>query len=140
MFLDVADFPALSVLSKVWTDIRAELLALSDQYFISWLEKSIYDGNWTVFPLYKFGSKVEEHAALCPKTIAAIERIPGLLTAGFSSLVCIPTKSASDSNRKPATVPIRCRPSMAADRSLVLISWDTDPVKLSSSLSQGDRI
>ncbi len=45
----------ITALSEVWMDIRAELLALSDQYFISWPEKSIYDGNWTVFPLYKFG-------------------------------------------------------------------------------------
>ena len=86
MFLNEADFPAITALSEVWTDIRAELLALSAQYFISWPEKSIYDGNWTVFPLYKFGVKDEEHAALCPKTVAAIERVPGLLTAGFSSL------------------------------------------------------
>ena len=59
MFLDSVDFPSLNVLSQVWTDIRAELLSLSSQYFISWPEKSIYNGNWTVFPLYKFGTKVE---------------------------------------------------------------------------------
>ena len=83
MFLNEADFPAITALSEVWTDIRAELLALSAQYFISWPEKSIYDGNWTVFPLYKFGVKDEEHAALCPKTIAAIERVPGIAHRRF---------------------------------------------------------
>ena len=38
-------FPLFTALSEVWTYIRAELLALSAQYFISWPEKSIYDGN-----------------------------------------------------------------------------------------------
>ncbi|WP_158046729.1 aspartyl/asparaginyl beta-hydroxylase domain-containing protein [Skermanella pratensis] len=86
MFMDPAQVPELAALSDAWMDIRAELLALSDKYFIAWPEKSIYDGNWTVFPLYKFGQKVEEHCALCPRTTRAIEGIPGLLTAGFSSL------------------------------------------------------
>jgi hypothetical protein len=55
--------------------------------------------------------------------------------ASTPDMMGIPTKSATDSNRKPAIVPIGYRPGPAADRSIVLISWDAGAVKLSSSLS-----
>ena len=56
-------------------------------------------------------------------------------SASTPDMMCIPTKSATDSNRKPAIVPIGYRPSPAADRSIVLISWDAGAVKLLSSPS-----
>ena len=42
---------------------------------------------------------------------------------------------SANSDPKLAIVPIGYRPGPAADRSIVLISWDAGAVKLSSSLS-----
>lgn len=86
MFEQASEFPFLADLKRDWQLIRDELLALNKTYFVEWPERDIYYGNWTVFGLYKFGEKVEEHCALCPITTKLIEQIPGLLTAGFSSL------------------------------------------------------
>lgn len=86
MFYESSVFPFLTQLEAGWQSIRDELLALSETYFVHWPEHDIYTGKWTVFGLYKFGEKVTEHCALCPRTTALIEAIPGLMTAGFSSL------------------------------------------------------
>ena len=86
MFQQAAEFPFLSQLKRDWQHIRDELLALNKTYFVKWPERNIYDGDWNVFGLYKFGEKVEQHCALCPITTKLIEEIPGLLSAGFSSL------------------------------------------------------
>lgn len=86
MFEQASDFPFLAHLKRDWQLIRDELLALNKTYFVEWPERNIYDGDWTVFGLYKFGEKVEQHCALCPTTTKLVEQIPGLMTAGFSSL------------------------------------------------------
>lgn len=86
MFLESTEFPALVRLQNQWQAVHDELLNLSNTYFIDWPERDIYRGKWTVFGLYKFGERVDEHCALCPKTTALVEAIPGLVTAGFSSL------------------------------------------------------
>jgi aspartyl/asparaginyl beta-hydroxylase (cupin superfamily) len=86
MFEQASEFSFLANLKRDWQLIRDELLALNKTYFVEWPERNIYDGNWTVFGLYKLGEKVEQHCALCPITTKLIEEIPGLLSAGFSSL------------------------------------------------------
>lgn len=86
MFIDASQFPFLAPLQRDWQHIRDELLALRDSYFVQWPERNIYTGSWTVFGLYKFGEKLEPLCALCPRTTQLIETIPGMVTAGFSSL------------------------------------------------------
>jgi aspartyl/asparaginyl beta-hydroxylase (cupin superfamily) len=86
MFLEMSDFPPLVRLQNQWQVVRDELLNLSNTYFIDWPERDIYSGKWTVFGLYKFGQRVDKHCALCPATTELVEAIPGLVTAGFSSL------------------------------------------------------
>ncbi len=86
MFKDPGDYPAVNALSEHWRTIRAELAALEQRRFMAWPEADIFRGDWTVFPLYKFGRRVDENCELCPVTTAAIEKIPGMITAGFSSL------------------------------------------------------
>ena len=66
--------------------ILGELNALNKSYFVDWPERDIYNGAWRVFGLYKFGQKLTELCELCPVTTEIIEEIPGLETAGFSSL------------------------------------------------------
>lgn len=42
--------------------------------------------KWSVFMLYLLGHKPERNRALCPKTCAILDRIPGLIQAFFSVL------------------------------------------------------
>lgn len=86
MFAATEDFPALSPLRQHWTRVRDELRVLDGPGFIDWPETDIYTGAWTVFPFYRFGERIERTCALCPATVALLEAIPGMVTAGFSRL------------------------------------------------------
>jgi aspartyl/asparaginyl beta-hydroxylase (cupin superfamily) len=86
MFHAISDFPALKPLQDNWEIIRDELMAVNESYFVKWPEPDIYDGGWTVFPLYKFGQRIERGCNFCPNSAKILETIPGLFNAGFSSL------------------------------------------------------
>ncbi len=87
MFADASQFPFTAVLEQNWQVIRDEMIALRSTGFIAWPEKSLYgDTGWDTFGLYAFGQKQSAHCALCPRTTALVEAIPGLATAGFSRL------------------------------------------------------
>ncbi|MEO8153220.1 MAG: aspartyl/asparaginyl beta-hydroxylase domain-containing protein [Rhizobacter sp.] len=86
MFIESTEFPFLAPLAHDWQSVRDELLALRSSYFMQWPERDIYQGNWSVFGLYNFGNRIDEHCALCPRTAKLVGDIPGLVTAGFSSL------------------------------------------------------
>jgi ornithine lipid ester-linked acyl 2-hydroxylase len=86
MFIESSEFPFLARLQSDWRVILDELVAINKSYFINWPEKGIYNGEWKVFGLYKFGTKIHELCKMCPRTTELIEEIPGLVTAGFSSL------------------------------------------------------
>ncbi len=86
MFFDVTQYPATSILENNWRVIRQELEALPQSTFVPWKETFLYTTGWNVFGLYAFGRRVEENCRACPRTAAIVEQIPGLVTAGFSSL------------------------------------------------------
>ena len=86
MYLHTSDFPFTSLLEDHWLTVRDELEALHKQNFVAWPEKFLYGQGWDVFGFYAFGTKLTENCKLCPKTTALLEQIPGLTTAGFSSL------------------------------------------------------
>lgn len=86
MFFDVSQFPGTAVLENNWRAIRRELESLPQSSFIPWKETFLYSTGWDVFGLYAFGKRVEENCRACPETAAVIEQIPGIVTAGFSSL------------------------------------------------------
>ncbi len=86
MLFEHTQFPFLAVLVQDWQLIKSELEAIDGKLFVDWPERDIYRGHWRAFPLYKFGKKVPEFCAICPHTAELVERIPGLVTAGFSSL------------------------------------------------------
>jgi ornithine lipid ester-linked acyl 2-hydroxylase len=86
MFEPIEYYPFLAPFSAGWPDISEELNALDPAQFMGWPETDIYTGNWTVFPFYKFGEKVPLTCAICPRTTALIETVPGMVTAGFSRL------------------------------------------------------
>lgn len=86
MFEDASSYPFASELEKNWTVIRDEMTALVSRGFIDWPEKSLYGEGWTTFGLYAFGHKQAQNCELCPKTTELVERVPGMVMAGFSRL------------------------------------------------------
>ena len=86
-FEDPAQFPFTAELEKNWQIIRDEMIALRTTGFIAWPEKSLYgEKGWSTFGLYAFGQKQAANCALCPRTTALVERVPGLAMAGLSRL------------------------------------------------------
>ncbi|AWK15525.1 aspartyl/asparaginyl beta-hydroxylase domain-containing protein (plasmid) [Candidatus Fukatsuia symbiotica] len=86
MFYSVDVFRSIPKLAKHWEIIRDELDGLAQNAFMKWPETDIYDGNWTVFPLFKIGQRVERNCLLCPETSHMLAAVPGMVNAGFSSL------------------------------------------------------
>jgi beta-hydroxylase len=92
-FLDVSRFTDLKPLAENWRTIREEAVALYDQDRIRRSEKyddlafqSFFKSGWKRFYLKWYG---EEHAsarALCPKTVALLEKIPTVKAAMFAML------------------------------------------------------
>jgi aspartyl/asparaginyl beta-hydroxylase (cupin superfamily) len=87
-------FSWTSLLERDWPAIREELdqiLLYNDElpslHDIQHEQSSITkDNKWKTFFLYGFGEKAKQNCAKCPETTAALEQIPGLLTAFFSIL------------------------------------------------------
>ena len=86
MFSDASQFPFVSILETNWGTVRDELAAVPNNAFEPWPERFMYEGGWNVFGLYAFGNKLAANCRICPRTTALVERIPGLVTAGFSWL------------------------------------------------------
>jgi aspartyl/asparaginyl beta-hydroxylase (cupin superfamily) len=86
MFYPADSYPGIAALAREWRGIRAELDGLAQAAFVQWPETNIYDGNWTVFPLFKVGERVEANCLLCPETTRLLETVPGMINGAFSSL------------------------------------------------------
>ncbi|MCS6812532.1 MAG: aspartyl/asparaginyl beta-hydroxylase domain-containing protein [Cyanobacteria bacterium] len=86
MFYDPSLFGFVADLETNWHLIRQELNQLHEQDFIPWPEKYLYGQGWDAFGLYAFGVKLGKNCKLCPETTRLVNKIPGLVTAGFSSL------------------------------------------------------
>lgn len=88
--------PQLREIEKAFPEIRSEFMAASEKvavmptyHELDPLQRHIsavtpYD--WRMFYLYAMGSVAEQNAALCPRTIAVLKKIPGLFQASFSIL------------------------------------------------------
>ena len=84
---DPEHYPFTADLERNWQIIRDEMIALRSTGFIAWPEKSLYgEAGWSTFGLYAFGHKQAANCALCPRTTALVESIPGMSMAGFSRL------------------------------------------------------
>lgn len=86
MFYPTEYFPFTRTLEQHWQTVLDELLALPDTRFMPWPETFLYEAGWDVFGLYASGKRIADNCALCPETTQLVETIPGLVTAGFSSL------------------------------------------------------
>lgn len=86
MFYDNNEFNFTKTLESNWLLIKEELTRLQESNFKPWVEKYLYNQGWDVFGLYAFEKKLEDNCCLCPETTKLVESIPGITTAGFSSL------------------------------------------------------
>jgi hypothetical protein len=88
-FYDSAEFDWAADIEAAAGDLRAELLDLIDRgaEFRPYVEpeedrphRDFHgmngDPNWSAFYLWKDGAPVEENAVRCPRTMAALERVP----------------------------------------------------------------
>ncbi len=88
------EFPWVDTLEAAYADIRQELEqvlqdpdSLPTFHQVSPDQKRISKGNnWKTFGFYVYGHRVDENCAICPKTAAVLESIPGMRTAMFSIL------------------------------------------------------
>ncbi len=87
MYKNASDFEFTSALEANWQVIKQELEQISHRDFIAWPEKHLYGKGWDIFGLYAFSMKLGKNCDLCPETTKLVEAIPGLVTAGFSSLL-----------------------------------------------------
>lgn len=97
-FFDIpTTFPPLDELTRNCAAVREELHgvlgdkpALRRYQDVDPGEAKIAAGspgkNWSVFMLYLLGHKPEANRARCPRTVAILDRIPGLIQAFFSVL------------------------------------------------------
>lgn len=89
---DNATFPWSNEIEKAWPEIRTELdrVLLRQSELPAFQEISTdvktisTDKNWKTFFLIGFGVKSEQNIQACPKTWAAVQKIPNLKTAMFS--------------------------------------------------------
>lgn len=86
MFLNAEDFPFTRILESRWQVIRDELANIPKGGYLAWPERFLYGEGWDVFGLYGFGKRLDGNCRLCPETARAVEAVPGMVTAGFSSL------------------------------------------------------
>ncbi len=92
--IDNSEFSWVSRLEEAYPDIRQELDTLLESpedipafHQLSPDQKRISKGdNWKTFAFYVYGERVDDNCALCPKTAAIIESLPGMRTAMFSIL------------------------------------------------------
>lgn len=94
-FFSSSDFPWVAAVEATWQDILAELADLLTRpevipafQEISPDQAGLTQGqDWKTFFLYAYGHTLEENCARCPRTVAALAHIPGMMTAMFSILV-----------------------------------------------------
>ncbi|MBN8713764.1 MAG: aspartyl/asparaginyl beta-hydroxylase domain-containing protein [Xanthomonadales bacterium] len=91
--LDRRGFPQLDRIQANWQTIRDEALALSDEGRIRAAAKgndasfaSFFKQGWKRFYLTWYGEPLPSALALCPKTVALVQSIPGIKAAMFATL------------------------------------------------------
>ena len=98
-FYDVAThFPHLLEIDRGWADIRAEadeILKMRDampryhdvdQRQTNLTSTDAQGQSWKVFPLFLMGIRPQRTRAMCPRTVALVDRVPNLFQAMFSVL------------------------------------------------------
>ena len=89
-----SQFAWTDALEASWPDILGELAAvLRDRELIPAFQEIspeqraiTQDQKWKTYVLYAYGARANHNCRACPRTAAAVERIPGMKTAFFSIL------------------------------------------------------
>jgi beta-hydroxylase len=104
-YVDVARFPQLAPLSANWETIRAEALQLFDEGRIRAAStyndlgfNSFFKTGWKRFYVKWYDEPLPSAKALCPKTVALVQSIPGVNAAMFALL---PPGSKLGAHRDP---------------------------------------
>lgn len=91
--LDRRGFPQLDLLQANWQAIRDEAMQLFDEGHIRAAAKnddasfnSFFKQGWKRFYLKWYGEPLASAEALCPKTVALLNAIPGIKAAMFATL------------------------------------------------------
>lgn len=92
--IDNSTFDWVPRLESAWPEIRRELDHLLEHpedipafHQISPDQARISKGdNWKTFGLYVYGKRVDDNCAVCPRTAAILDTLPGLRSAMFSIL------------------------------------------------------
>ena len=104
-YLDRSAFAHLDPLREHWQTIRDEAVHLFDEGYIRAAEKnndasfaSFFKEGWKRFYLKWYGEPLESAHALCPNTVALVEKIPQVKAAMFALL---PPGSKLNPHRDP---------------------------------------
>ncbi len=91
--LERSGFPHLDALRENWRTIRDEAMHLFDEGYIRAAEKrndasfnSFFKQGWKRFYLTWYGEPLPSAKALCPKTVALLQGMPGVKAAMFALL------------------------------------------------------
>lgn len=92
-YIDVKEFPELTVLQDNWEIIRDEAIALDEDKAIKSSDalddlgfNSFFKTGWKRFYLQWYGSSLPSALATCPKTVALLSNIPSVKGAMFAML------------------------------------------------------
>lgn len=92
-YIPVTDFPALQPILDNWQVIRDEAVNLNAAAQIKASNKyddigfnSFFRTGWKRFYLKWYGASLKSAAELCPKTVALLEKVPGVKGAMFAML------------------------------------------------------
>lgn len=107
VYYDARQFDFVANLEAHWQRMRQELNQLQLRDFVAYPERHLLDKQrgWDVFGLYFVGVKIDINCELCPDSTRLVESVPGMVTAGFSSLA--PGAHIVPHSGKPSGV-LRC--------------------------------
>jgi beta-hydroxylase len=86
MFVDTSNYVWVEDFEKASPAILQELYELGPDAFEPWPERHLYGQGWNTFGFRFLGRHLAENCVRCPQTAAALAAIPGLISAGFSTL------------------------------------------------------
>lgn len=88
VYYEAQQFEFVANLEANWQVMRQELDRLQKEDFVPYPERYLLDKHtgWDVFGLYFVGVKIDINCDLCPQTARLVKSVPGMITAGFSSL------------------------------------------------------
>ena len=86
MFFDKSRFPWVAALEQGWETARDELASLGSARFGEYPGQHLYNHDWTMFPFFVPGERLDQNVAACPKTVKLLEAVPNITLAMFSKL------------------------------------------------------